>query len=142
MADQTQAPTSAAALLRQRAGARVVANPAPSQAAPAVAVQTTPTVTLAQVVITLCEELSNIAIAEGSQAKPSAKAWGQAKRRIDAILDDLGVRVAPPPTAALKLPATTSQNPPQGQRMQMRTPYNQRQNKPADRSVIPSVRRK
>ena len=90
--------------------------PAP---APAVA-QTAPP--MGMVLITLIQGLARIAEAEGSQPKPSAKAWGELKRSLGVILDDLGVQTAPPPRGALrqKLPAAPMQT---GTRMQMRTPY-------------------
>ena len=101
-AQPAPAPTKASA---------TVANPPPATTPPGV------------ILIALVEGLSAIAAAEGSQPKPAGKAWGIFKQQLDAFLDELGIKVAPPPSASLKMPMV--QSTPQQRQMHVRKPYNQ-----------------
>lgn len=123
MADNTtQAPTtstttttsSTTGLTKQTA---TVANPSP--AAP-------PTTTgPMELVLAIADGLIEIAQAEGSQGKPSAKPWGDLKRKLEATLDDMGLRIAPAPASSLRAPTPAVQRQ-TANRMQMKTPYGPR----------------
>lgn len=144
MADQkTQAPASpspaaaappagAITVTESKAAAKpsaVVDNPAPAPATGPGPME---------LLMTLVDGLVDIAQAEGSQGKPSAKPWGDLKRKLEAILDDMGMRVAPAPASSLRAPTPAAKRHQPVNRMQMRSPYGAR--KPIAPTRAPRVR--
>jgi len=128
-----ETPTQAPAAPATPAPAATVA---PAVRAPAAPAAPQPTLQLGHVVLTLVTGLAEVAEAEGSQAKPSAKAWGTLKAQLAIIMDELGIQTAPAPASSTRIKPATAQA---GQRqMTMRTPYWQRSKVPPTRARVPA----